>query len=344
MRFRLFAAIFRAQVRWLAWMMSVMIEAIRDTIALFSGATRTKPEPTATTILPRRGREQFAARSYSNAAGLRSYKLFIPSKRSRGPPRTLVVMLHGCTQDPDDFAAGTRMNELAERDGFLVVYPAQSVRANAMRCWNWFDPNNQTRDRGESSLIAGIAREVATEFRIDSRRIFVAGLSAGGAMAVIMGDTYPDVFAAVGVHSGVPYWGAKDLQTAFASISGIASNQALSDEPRSQTHFVPTIVFHGDRDATVRIENGVKIVDHAVALSARLPNPLSKNVGELASANGREFTMTSFSDSADKRIVEYWVVHGAGHAWSGGSPKGSYTDERGPDASEEMIRFFMQPR
>jgi poly(hydroxyalkanoate) depolymerase family esterase len=289
---------------------------------------------------------QFLRRSYSNAAGTRGYKLYVPECRT-GEPMPLIVMLHGCTQDPDDFAAGTRMNALADKECCLVVYPAQSANANGARCWNWFDPTHQDADRGEPSLIAGITREVASSYPVDRKRIFVAGLSAGAAMAVVLGATYPELFAAVGAHSGLPLGAAHDVPSAFAAMRGGADPRSRGgarnrgSRPRTGAiRATPTIVFHGDQDTTVNPTNGSSIVSQALAL-AELKGPLTKTVQARKSVNGREYTATIYRDTTRRSHVEEWILHGAGHAWSGGSSDGSYTDVSGPDASVEMHRFFL---
>jgi poly(hydroxyalkanoate) depolymerase family esterase len=291
---------------------------------------------------------QFINRSYSNAAGTLAYKLYIPKTYSE-KRMPLIVMLHGCTQNPDDFAAGTRMNELADKHAFLVAYPAQSANANGSNCWNWFNVGDQTRDQGEPSLIAGITREVALNYRVDEKRIFVAGLSAGAAMAVILGATYPELLAGIGAHSGLPYGAANDVPSAFAAMrSGagpISRRQGLrsrNSPPRvAPTRGPPTIVFHGDQDTTVNPDNGSEIVTQALTLEGAKTGSLKKSVQERVSANGRECTITTYGDSLSRPRIEQWVLHGAGHAWSGGCSKGSYVDERGPDASAEMVRFFL---
>jgi poly(hydroxyalkanoate) depolymerase family esterase len=294
---------------------------------------------------------QFVSRSYSNAAGTRAYKLYVP-KSYAGEPVPLIVMLHGCTQNPDDFANGTRMNELAERHGFLVVYPAQSANANGSNCWNWFKAQDQARDRGEPALIAGITCEVVSTYRVDEQRIFVAGLSAGAAMAVILGETHPDLYAGVGAHSGLPYGAAHDMPSAFSAMQG---TQPLRGTPNwvggsaktgaRVTHAVPTIVFHGDCDATVNSSNGSEIVKQAAsqATSAGQNKTLEKQVRQ-STSKGRDYTTTVYAEPSGRPLIEQWVLHGAGHAWSGGSPKGSYTEASGPDASAEMVRFFLAQR
>jgi poly(hydroxyalkanoate) depolymerase family esterase len=298
-------------------------------------------------VVAREQSGRFVSRSYSNAAGTRTYKLYIPDC-STVKPMPLIVMLHGCTQDPDDFATGTRMNRLADKEGFLVVYPAQSASANGAKCWNWFDPTHQVTDRGEPSLIAGMTRAVASIYPVDDKRIFVAGLSAGAAMAVILGATYPDLYAAVGAHSGLPRGAADDLLSAFAAMRGSAGSRSgggssgqASRPPAARMRATPTIVFHGDEDTTVNALNGSAIVSQAIVLATELGGPLSKVVQERNFANGREYTATIYRDSARRPHIEEWIVHGAGHAWSGGSADGSYTDVTGPDASAEMLRFFL---
>lgn len=272
----------------------------------------------------------FAAGRYGGAglAG-RDYKLFIPPGAG-ARPMPLVVMLHGCTQEPDDFAAGTRLNEFGGSDGLFVLYPAQSQRANPQRCWNWFKSNHQGRGRGEPGLLAGMVREVLGRHPIDPGRVYVAGLSAGGAMAAIVAAAYPELFAAVGVHSGLAPGTAHDVKSAFEAMR---KGAAADSHPIP----VPTIVFHGDADRTVHVANGRQVVD--AAASGRDIHTTS----ELRRAAGRRSaTRQVVCDATGAVVAELWVVHGSAHAWSGGSPGGSYTDPQGPDASAEMLRFFLE--
>jgi poly(hydroxyalkanoate) depolymerase family esterase len=291
---------------------------------------------------------RFLSRSFTNAAGTRAYKLYVPASY-RGTPVPLLMMLHGCKQNPDDFATGTRMNELAEAHGFLVAYPAQSIRANGANCWNWFRSADQARDSGEPSILAGIVAEIAAGCAIDRRRVFVAGLSAGAAMAVILGHTYPEVFAAVGAHSGLPYGAAHGAASAFAAMHGGLA-QAIAGWPplgaidaatrAASMPAVPTIVFHGDHDPTVAVSNGDAIV--AQVLAASQASALFENQClEPASAASRGYTSTAYTTPQGRTLVEQWTLHGGSHAWSGGSPEGSYTEAQGPNASAEMVRFFL---
>jgi poly(hydroxyalkanoate) depolymerase family esterase len=285
---------------------------------------RRSPDPKA---------ERFVAFNFAGADGSRDYKLYVPGGYD-GKPVPLVVMLHGCTQSPDDFAAGTRMNGLAEEQTFLVAYPAQSASANSSKCWNWFNPGDQQREHGEAALIAGITRKIMGEFKVDADRVYVAGLSAGGAAAAIMGATYPDLYAAVAVHSGLACGAARDVSSAFTAMRQGASAMTHGGATGGG---VPTIVFHGDRDTTVNAINSDQIV-----AQVKGDRDLTTTTTQGEAAGGISFTRTVATDGSGHPMLEQWVLHGAGHAWSGGSKAGSFTDARGPDASREIIRFFQQ--
>lgn len=275
----------------------------------------------------------FITGSYSNHAGTRPYKLYIPSSHA-GKALPMIVMLHGCTQTADDFAAGTRMNELAEEQACFVLYPAQTQAGNQSRCWNWFKRGDQRRDQGEPAIIAGMTRDVQKRYGIDARKIYVAGLSAGGAMAAVVGQAYPELYAAIGVHSGLAVGSAHDVPSAFAAMRGTPSPRRGA-APARAARAVPIIVFHGDQDTTVHPRNGEQVIS-----SAASSRDVSMDRGQVP--GGHAYTRTVHSDPAGRVIVEHWLIHGAGHAWSGGSPRGSYTDPKGPDATREMRRFFDQ--
>lgn len=274
---------------------------------------------------------RFIAGHHANRSMGRDYKLYVPPGAD-GEPLPLVVMLHGCTQHPDDFAAGTGMNELARERGFFVLYPAQSAKANPQRCWNWFKRTHQQRGRGEAALLADMTRHIVSTRRIDPTRVYVAGLSAGGAMAAVLGATYPDVYAAVGVHSGLPAGSAGDLPSALAAMKSGAS---AAPQPQDAGGALPAIVFHGDADATVHPANGEQV------LAALAHAPGATVEVERRPAGATRAVTRRIHRTADGRVVaEHWLVHGAPHAWSGGRRAGSYTDPQGPDATAEMVRFF----
>ena len=294
-------------------------------------ATQTHPTPArqpaaagVDALLPR-----FSSGNYSHAQGTREYKLFLPAPSSvradavapAGRPLPLLVMLHGCTQNADDFAAGTRMNEAAQRHGFAVLYPVQSQKSNPQRCWNWFKHSHQQRGRGEAALLADMTRHIVDTHGLDARRVYVAGLSAGGAMAAVLGDCYPELFAAVGVHSGLAPGVARDLPSALAAMNGSAAGGMTTAPPKR-----PTIVIHGRRDATVHPSN-----------AERFKADANHRLRREAIAGGSRDQRVD----ADGRVwLEHWFIDGAPHAWSGGSAAGSYTHPAGPCATTAMLRFF----
>ncbi|WP_036264492.1 extracellular catalytic domain type 1 short-chain-length polyhydroxyalkanoate depolymerase [Methylocapsa aurea] len=299
----------------------------------FAPARRTPPAPDGAAFL---------TRSFACEAGSRDYKLYIPSgwtAKAGSSKSPLIVMLHGCTQNPDDFAAGTGMNQLAEEHGFIAAYPRQSAGANQSGCWNWFNPGDQRRDAGEPSIIAGMTRRIIAEFDIDPERVYVAGLSAGGAMAATMGATYPDLFSASGIHSGLAHGSATDLLSALTAMrSGPAAAAPGPNHRNGENGQVRTIIFHGASDKTVHPANAEIIVS---AARSGLKNAAQKTQHG-RSAGGRAYTRMLIADANGVPHVEYWTIEGLGHAWSGGRPEGSYTDQHGPDASGEMLRFFFE--
>jgi poly(hydroxyalkanoate) depolymerase family esterase len=273
----------------------------------------------------------FTAAKYANSAGSRSYKLYVPAHHT-AERLPLIIMMHGCTQSPDDFAAGTRMNAHAEEHGFLVAYPAQKMLANARHCWNWFNTGHQRRGEGEPSIIAGITEEIARNHPVDRERIYIAGLSAGGAAAAVMADAYPDVYAAIGVHSGLPSGAASNISSAFDAMR--MGTAAL----KLRSRLVPTIVFHGDDDDVVHPANGDAVANQAISAASAL----AKKVEQGQTTGGRSFTHVSYADETGRTVCEQWTVKRGGHRWAGGCSTGSHTDPKGPDASKEMLRFFFQ--
>ncbi len=284
-------------------------------------------------------RSRFTRGCHDDGGRRLPYLLFVPGG-ARERPMPLIVMLHGCGQDAADFALGTGMNALAERHGCLVLYPEQPCGAHWNRCWNWYDGAHHERGAGEPALIAGLTRRIMAEHAVDPKRVAVAGLSAGGAMAVILGRTHPDLFSAVGSHSGMAHGSA---------TSGTDALLVMRDGPGRSTPAppgrhagVPVIVFHGDADATVHRTNSSGVVRQSLeGRAARGQGAAVSMVEETGCAGGRRFTRQVHHESTGGVLAEQWIVHGTGHAWSGGDLRGSYTDTRGPSASEEMLRFFI---
>ncbi len=273
--------------------------------------------------------DAFISGTHTHASLTRRYKLYVPPHHV-GKKLPLVVMLHGCTQDPDDFAAGTRMNMFAREQGFFVLYPAQAQDANPSRCWNWFKHTHQRRGSGEPALLADLTLSVVREYGIDERRVYVAGLSAGGAMAAIVAGLYPEIFAAAGIHSGFARGAAGNLSEAL----GAMKNGSRVFDATAAHAPVRTIVFHGDQDSTVHARNGEQ------AFSAAMGSGAVMTSVEDGAASGRRYTRTVHNAKNGAIQAEHWLMHGAGHAWSGGSSAGSYADDKGPDATAEMLRFF----
>ena len=282
---------------------------------------------------PGRTPGQFVAGHYANEAGTRPYKLYIPADHAQ-QRLPLVVMLHGCSQSADAFAHATRMNALAEERQCFVLYPEQTRAANRSHCWNWFKQADQRRGHGEAAILAEMTQEVVRRHRIDPDRVYVAGLSAGGAMAAVLATVYPEVYAAVGVHSGLACGSAHDFASALAAMRGAPPSAQLLAPA------TPTIVFHGDRDRTVHPRNGEQLVSSSLAQNAA--SGAAASVESARAPGGHAYTRSVHRDPAGRVVLEYWRVHGGGHAWFGGSPRASYSDPKGPDATREMLRFFYQ--
>ncbi|MGW8392233.1 extracellular catalytic domain type 1 short-chain-length polyhydroxyalkanoate depolymerase [Pseudoduganella sp. HUAS MS19] len=288
--------------------------------------------PNAQDTIEHQGRGQFMSGVFRCAAGRRRYKLYLPPGASLAN-RPLLVMLHGCTQNADDFALGTSMNLFADDDACIVLYPEQDRTANPSGCWNWFDAAQQSRDAGEPAILAAMTRQIMADHAVDESRVFVAGLSAGGAMAAILGATYPDLFAAVGIHSGLAAGSGKDMITGLHAMKRPKRKSNLRKS-------VPIIVFHGDADGVVHPENGTIVLRQFIAAQDTARGSALQERTEHGHTAGRAYTKTSWRHADGGCIAEHWLVHGAGHAWQGGQPAGSHTDPSGPCASKEMLAFF----
>lgn len=315
---------------------SLLHLTMASTLAAGACAPAGAAEPAAAPA-PSAAASSFEWATYTGPAGTRRYKVFVPTGYETWFPPPLVVMLHGCTQDPDDFARGTRFNALADSAGAIVVYPEQTAQLHPQKCWTWYDPAHQRAESGEAAIIAGITREVMGRYGVNPARVYIGGVSAGGIMAINTAATHPDLYAAVGVHSGTALGAATDLPSALAAMrSGPANPDALVEPARAILRsagrdWLPLIVFHGAADAVVNAENGRRLA------------------AQWAQAGGAKDFLRSEEEIGGLRVVkdrfgpatELWMVEGLGHAWSGGSAEGTYTDTRGPNASREMLRFFI---
>jgi poly(hydroxyalkanoate) depolymerase family esterase len=318
---------------------------------------------TATTLAPTTGPERgtttgtWLPGSVLGRAGAPSYFVYKPSaigRRSRVP---MLVLLHGCGQTAADFAAATRFNELADRHGFIAVYPEQNAWSHQQRCWRWYESAHQERGAGEPAIIADITATVLAEaarWRIDPTRVYVAGLSAGGGMALILAATYPDVYAAVGIHSGPAYGSAASVSGALTAMAGRASVPPPREHPDGGQGMPPAVLFQGTEDTTVRLSNGREVAEQWLAYRQAYVNAnngatagdriarAETRVGRVA--DGHPYTTTEWYTERGRKTLEYWQVDGLGHAWSGGAAGGSFSDPRGPDASTAMWSFFSRQR
>jgi poly(hydroxyalkanoate) depolymerase family esterase len=304
-------------------------------LAIAPRPVKPRPRPCKAVAAPRPARPapgSFIDGQFTSPHGMLFYKLYTPkgSARRRLP---LVVMLHGCTQSASDFAAGTRMNQLADELGFVVLYPQQSMKANMGRCWNWHRPGDQKRGRGEPATIAALTLHAIATCRANPQRVYIAGISAGGSAASIIGAAYPDLYVAVGVHSSIPRGTVTNVAGAMAAMRrGTVAASSRTTRP------LPTIVFHGDGDKVVHPSNAGGFLSTLQRSSSR---PLDSRSQQGRAAGGRAFTRTVHRHATGEVLLEEWTIHGSGHAWSGGSAAGSHTDPAGPDASREMLRFFL---
>jgi poly(hydroxyalkanoate) depolymerase family esterase len=309
--------------------------------------------------LPRLSRAgEWRSGTVSTASGARNYKLWVPSGLEKRKPVPLVMMLHGCTQKPEDLATVSGMNEVADRNNFLVVYPEQTAEANPLRCWNWFDPRHQARDSGEPALLAAAIKQVQASNSVDPNRIFVAGISAGAAMAVVMGVTYPDLFNGIGVCAGLEFKAATSVETGLAAMKqggpdpkqqGLIAFQAIAENLRGKSkRRMPVIIFQGDVDPYVNPLNAEQVIAQWAKTNDYLDDgkdndsvkhqPAGTTEGSVP--GGHQFTKSIYNDRDGRLLMEKWIVKGLGHAWSGSPIAGPFADPKGPNASAKMWRFF----
>ena len=318
-----------------------------------AGNLRSKLKSTVEDAVVREVREvrespdSFERVTFMHAGTRHQYRLYVPPGAASDVAMPLVLMLHGCTQNADDFALGTGMNQAAAPANALVLYPVQARSANPNGCWNWFEPGHQRRGQGEPELLVAMVRDVMARHPVDAQRVYAAGLSAGGAMAAVLGREYPDVFAAVGVHSGLQAGAANNM---MAALSAMNNGAKLGTQSRPAAHpsgapHPALIVFHGDADSTVHAKNGEQLVDAALEAALGGKSAVRHEALSGKSDGGQRFTRTVYraANAKDPQVLaEHWVLHSAGHAWSGGNARGSYTDARGVSATEEMLRFFLE--
>ncbi len=295
-------------------------------------STANQPATMPDAVQPSNKTKPMLTQTYTNDAGIRSYRLFLPSTTGDSV-RGLVLMLHGCSQDADDFALGTAMNRHAEAHGLIVAYPCQTTADNAHGCWNWFEPANQQRGTGEPAILAGIAQEIAADHGVPKGTIFAAGLSAGGAMSALLGATYPDVFAAIGVHSGLAAGAANTVTAAFAAMQGHGGEARLAQDASAAAPRV--MIIHGTADTTVSPVNGIHIF-----AAAEAAHPLARRMVETASNGHTAIVRLEMPDGAI--VAEHREVTGLAHAWSGGTSEGSFTAPDAPDASAAFVEFFLK--
>ncbi|HLE61592.1 MAG TPA: PHB depolymerase family esterase [Pyrinomonadaceae bacterium] len=299
----------------------------------------------------------WAGGAVKTSSGSREYKLWVASLYSKEKPVALILMLHGCMQKAEELAAFSGMNDLADKNGFLVAYPEQTVTANPLRCWNWFDSKHQTRDAGEPSLVAAVIQDVRSSYNIDARRVYAIGISAGGAMAVVMGVTYPEMFAGLGVIAGVEFKAATTVQAGLAAMKsggpdpndqGLLAFQTIQKSLAGAKTRIPVIAFQGMKDPYVSPLNADQLIAQWAQTNDYLDDGKDNDSVSIQTAketkgavpNGYSFTKYSYYDSAKRLLMEKWLVDGLGHAWSGSPIANQFADPKGPNASAEMWRFF----
>jgi poly(hydroxyalkanoate) depolymerase family esterase len=296
----------------------------------------------------------------SSASGSRNYALWVPAAYDKHKATPLVMMLHGCMQTPEDLAAISGMNAVADRHNFLVVYPEQTAAANPLKCWNWFDPKNQTRGSGEPALLAAIVDKVQSSNNINPKKIYVAGISAGGAMAVVMSATYPDLFSGVGASAGLAFKSATSVESGLAAMKqgtpnpqqlGLLAYTAMNDGLRVRPKkLLPLIVFQGGADPYVNPLNADQLLIQWAGVNDYLDDGKANQSVKMETAEtfegnihgGYSYTRSIYKNRAGRLVMEKWIVKGLAHAWSGSPAAGAFADPKGPNASEEMWRFFEQ--
>jgi poly(hydroxyalkanoate) depolymerase family esterase len=293
------------------------------------------------------------------AGGSRNFKLWIPAAPEDARAWPLLMLLHGCTHDGAHMAEISGMNEVAAFHRFLVVYPEQSLCANLLKCWNWFRPEHQSRDAGEPSILAAIVAQIRSTYSVDPDRLYVAGVSAGGAMASILAATYPDVFAGVAVFAGAEFKAATSTSEGFAAMKHGGPDPARQGQiafevmhggfARTERRRMPVIVFHGTADKKVNWINADQTIAQwektnscLAAEDGNIGFLLTEKVSDGKVSDGYAYKKYSYLESDSHLLMEKWLVEGLGHAWSGSPKPRKYGDPKGPNASAEIWRFFCE--
>jgi poly(hydroxyalkanoate) depolymerase family esterase len=288
-----------------------------------------------------------ASGDYTGPDGTQHYELYVPSSYTPSTPVPLVVALHGCTMTADSFRQLTRWDAQAEAKGFILLLPQQDSSRNQFSCWNFFQDSSMHRSAGDPARIAAVTALVENSYNVDPHRVFVTGMSSGGAMASIMGATYPDYFAAIGVGSGCEY-AATAACAGFRSADPTMAGQQAYREMGPRARPIPFIAMQGDADTTVPPANADQLVQQWLvtddladdgAANGSVPSTPAKTAFG-SSAGGRSYTVRTYLDAHRAELAQYWVVRGMKHAWSGGNAAQPYSDPSGPDATAAMYAFF----
>lgn len=287
--------------------------------------------------------DRFQKFTFTAEAGTRDYWVYVPTSYRPGSHAALIVMLHGCTQDAGDIARGTRLNERAEQEGFIVLYPEQPETMNPKKCWNWYDTNNQQRDRGEPALIHGMTRDVMAKYAVGRHRVYLAGISAGAAMATLVAVAYPETYNAIALHSGMEYRAADNVMEALAAMKDggpdpRAQGAAALTAMGARAKVIPVLIVHGSKDTVVPPLHAAQLLVQWLVVNGAMDAPRDESSHVLE--DGYRYTRAQYTNRDGRVVVESIVVAELGHAWSGGSAEGTYTDAKGPNATDEMIRFF----
>jgi len=297
--------------------------------------------------------------SYYSFNGMRSYKVFLPSNHSESTNHgkiPVIIALHGCMQDSESFAAGTRLNEWAEKLGFAVYYPEQSKFFNIYNCWNWFLPTNQMKNTGEAELIMGGLKKVTREFSLNKDKTFLLGMSSGGAVVSILANCYPRSFQAVATHHGTMYKAASDV---FSAKEVVYNGSKIAPEVAAAKGYscsgftpkknpLPAVIIHGSRGAVMRAIHATQVESELRIFNDYLDNGIRDNslddemtFEKFTPDNLYSYDVVTWSHRGRPYIKRY-MIETLGHAWSGGDNQYEFNDPHGPDATKIILDFFSE--